>query len=101
MSLSPRFNVRAAAIATIVFAALCASMTFAATRDELSPWPHDLSPSGLRAALAIGGDPALLGPLLPEGAAEAVHAFVAETRAMGLAQRSNVLYLVCTRNVMA
>jgi hypothetical protein len=101
MNLTTRFTVRAAAIATIAFAALSASLALAVTRDEVPVWPGDMSPSGLRAAIANGADAALLAPYLPQGTAEAVQSFVAETRAMGVARRSSVLYLVGPPNVMA
>jgi len=101
MSISTRSTVRVAAITAVVFTALAASLALAATRDQLPPWPNYLSPAGMRAALANGADPGQFAGILPEGALEAVQRFYAETKAMGVARRSSVLYVVGPPNVMA
>src|SRR6266850_1268820 len=101
MHLFTRSTVRAAAIGTIVFAALSASLALAVTRDQLPPWPNDVSPAGIRAAIANGADPAQFESIMPQGALEAVRSFYAETKAMGVARRSSVLYLLGPPNVMA
>src|SRR5437867_7500941 len=60
----------------------------AAKRDQLAPWPNDLSPAGLRAAASQSSDPALQA-LLPANALAEVQRFVSETRALGLERRSD------------
>mgnify|MGYP001243135450 CR=1 FL=1 len=90
---------------TVVLSALALATTFAiamaADRHAQLPTLNDMSPAGLRAAAATSADPQKYLDLLPEGSAEAIHSFVAETRRMGVERRSSVLYVVGPPNVQA
>ena len=87
----------------IVAIALVASATIGAaqTRRDQVPTIRDMSPAGLRASASISSDPQTFLDLLPEAGTETVRDFVAETRRMGLAKRSSILFVPGPTNVKA
>ncbi len=91
---------RAFALAALALATTVA-IGFAAERKAEAPILNGMSPAGLRAAASISDDPSAYLELLPESSLEAVRAFVAETKALGLASRTTVLYLPGPTNVQA
>lgn len=96
-----RTRIVSLAVLMLVTAAVLVPLARASRTDQTPPWPTDASLAGIRAALHNGGDASQLAPFLPEGAAEAVQSFLAETRALGLAKRATVLYLTGPLNVRA
>jgi hypothetical protein len=100
MQLRTRLLAVTAAIAVLTLASFGASLA-ARSRAELSPWPHDLSPSGMRAAIATGVRATDFEGLISSDAVDAVQRFYAETKALGVPKRVGTLFVPGPVNVRA
>jgi hypothetical protein len=101
MQLRTRLLALTAAIATITLASFGAGLAAPASRDQLPPWPNDLSTMGAHAAIASGADASQFEGLISRDAIDAIQRFYAETKTLGVPKRVGTLFVPGPTNVRA